>query len=73
MTDLGLSVNLIGDEGARALAGVLPQMASLTTLDLDGTSGEGVGGGAQALCEVALSGAAAAAHLVAERDRMCRE
>jgi hypothetical protein len=33
-----LADNQIGDEGAVALAAALPQMASLTTLNLGGTS-----------------------------------
>ncbi len=33
-----LAGNEIGDEGATALAAALPQMASLSTLDLGGTS-----------------------------------
>jgi hypothetical protein len=33
-----LAGNKIGDEGVAALAAALPQMASLTTLDLMGTS-----------------------------------
>ncbi len=33
-----LAGNEIGDEGAAALAAALPQMASLTTLHLGGTS-----------------------------------
>jgi hypothetical protein len=33
-----LADNRIGDEGAAALAAALPQMASLTTLDLGGTA-----------------------------------
>ena len=33
-----LADNQIGDEGAAALAAALPQMASLTTLQLGGTS-----------------------------------
>ncbi len=33
-----LAANQIGDEGAAALAAALPQMASLTTLDLSSTA-----------------------------------
>ena len=33
-----LAGNQIGDSGAAALAAALPQMASLTTLDLGGTA-----------------------------------
>ena len=51
LSAIGRAGNHIGDVEAGVLAGVLPQMASLTTLDLDGMSGEGVGGGARGLCE----------------------
>ncbi len=51
LSAIGRADTDIGDEGARVLAGAVPQMESLTTLDLDGTSGEGVGGGARGLCE----------------------
>jgi hypothetical protein len=51
LCEIGRADTDIGAEGARALAGALPQMASLTKLSLDGTSGEGVVGDALGLCE----------------------
>ena len=65
---IGRAGNHIGDDGERELAVALPQTASLTILNLQGTNGEGESWWHTGIVRGVLSGAAAAAHLVAERD-----